>query len=154
MKDIVNYQIDENQKAFLDLLLEIDSICAKYEIPYTLGYGTLLGAIRHEGFIPWDNDVDINMTEKDYGRFVEACKKEPDRKTRILCDCRITRGYPKVYGRYYDLTCCRLSDKVNYWENICGRGIDIFYQIAIPKGEKGKDWLDYFYAYDEYVNDV
>lgn len=154
MKDIVNYQIDENQKAFLDLLLEMDSICAKYEIPYTLGYGTLLGAIRHEGFIPWDNDVDINMTEKDYGRFVEACKKEPDRKTRILCDCRITRGYPKVYGRYYDLTCCRLSDKVNYWENICGRGIDIFYQIAIPKGEKGKDWLDYFYAYDEYVNDV
>ena len=154
MKAILDYKIDHNQQAFLDLILEIDEICRKYDIRYTLGYGTLLGAIRHEGFIPWDNDIDINLSERDYNRFVEACKTELDGKNRILCDSRILRGYPKVYGRYYDLNCCRLSDKVNYWENICGRGVDIFYQLEVPPGEKGREYIDYFYAYDEYVNGV
>ena len=154
MKAILDYKIDHNQQAFLDLILEIDEICRKYDIRYTLGYGTLLGAIRHGGFIPWDNDIDINMSEQDYNKFVEACRRELDGKNRILCDSRILRGYPKVYGRYYDLNCCRLSDKVNYWENICGRGVDIFYQLEVPPGEQGQEYIDYFYAYDEYVNGV
>ena len=154
MKAVTDYQIDKNQQAFLDLILEIDGICRKHGIQYTLGYGTLLGAVRHEGFIPWDNDIDINMPEKDYDRFVRACREELDGVNRILCDSRITRGYPKVYGRYYDLNCCRLSDKVNYWENICGRGVDIFYQLEVPAGEAGQEYIDYFYAYDEYVNGV
>ena len=153
MKGILDYKLDENQSHQLRLLMEIDTICNEYGINYCLGYGTLLGAFRHEGFIPWDADIDITMTEEDYDKFAAACKKELDESVRVLCDSRNYRGYPKVYGRYYDISCCRLSDKVNFWDDVCGKGVDIFYQIDVPAGEEqGEEFIDYYYAYDEYAN--
>ena len=55
----------------LDLMLEFDAVCKKYGLTYFLEAGSLLGAIRHKGFIPWDDDVDVLMPRKDYQRFVE-----------------------------------------------------------------------------------
>ncbi len=60
----------------LDILLEIDRICKEHKIKYFLSSGTLLGAIRHRGFIPWDDDIDIDMMRPDYERFLEIAKKE------------------------------------------------------------------------------
>lgn len=61
------------QKGSLDILKKIDEICNKLNLKYCLAYGTLIGAIRHKGFIPWDDDVDIMMPRKDYRFFVISC---------------------------------------------------------------------------------
>lgn len=58
----------------LDVLDEVDRICRKYNITYYAEWGTLLGAIRHAGYVPWDDDLDIGMRREDYVKF---CKVAP-----------------------------------------------------------------------------
>lgn len=69
---------DEIKKIQLDILSCIDKFCNENNIKYSLGYGTLLGAVRHKGYIPWDDDVDLWMLREDYELFK---KKFLDQKT-------------------------------------------------------------------------
>ena len=64
------------QMRLLDIFIEIDRICRKHDIKYYLDFGCLIGAIRHKGFIPWDDDLDVTMPEADYRRFLEIAPKE------------------------------------------------------------------------------
>ena len=62
--------LKELHDVMLTMLVDIDAVCRKYGLRYYLAYGTLLGAVRHRGFIPWDDDADIVMPRKDYERFL------------------------------------------------------------------------------------
>lgn len=72
-------KLEKVQKILLGYLLEIDRICKKHDIKYFLAGGTLLGAIRHHGFIPWDDDADVMMLREDYDKFQKVVQQElPD----------------------------------------------------------------------------
>ena len=66
--------IEENKKLLLNLLINVASFCDNHQIKYSIAYGTLIGAIRHKGFIPWDDDIDIIMMRDDYERFCSLYK--------------------------------------------------------------------------------
>ena len=71
-----NTNILLTQKTSLKLLKIFANICQKYNLRYYIGGGTMLGAVRHKGFIPWDDDVDIDMPREDYKKFLNIYKKE------------------------------------------------------------------------------
>ena len=77
-----NFLIDTTMKtvwaAELEVLCEIAVVCEKYSIPWYMAYGSLLGAVRHEGFIPWDDDIDIAMPRQDYEVFVDYFVQNSD----------------------------------------------------------------------------
>lgn len=75
-KDIQDEKLRKLHDTELEILDKIDEICKKYNISYQLSGGTLLGAIRHKGFIPWDDDVDLTMVREDYDKFIKVAQKE------------------------------------------------------------------------------
>lgn len=80
---MADYNAEKLHKLELDMALEIKRICMMENINYFLIAGTLLGAIRHKGFIPWDDDMDIGMLRQDYEKFINVCPKLLDKKYYI-----------------------------------------------------------------------
>jgi lipopolysaccharide cholinephosphotransferase len=132
------------QLRMLDILVEIDRIFRKHNIPYWLEGGTLLGAVRHGGFIPWDDDLDICVEKKDMRKIKSVLKKElpsnfvfQDRFT----DYRLPVPFAKVRDNYSFV-------KEEYSENFKNSGlfVDI---IPVEKivSARIKGWLDYLYGH-------
>lgn len=65
-------ELEEQKQIQLNILRKVDAFCREHNLRYSLGGGTLLGAVRHKGFIPWDDDIDIMMPRPDYDRFVRS----------------------------------------------------------------------------------
>lgn len=74
--DYEDLNLRDAQMLMVDILKDVHNICEKHGLKYFLDAGTLLGAVRHKGFIPWDDDMDIGMLREDYERFLEIAKRE------------------------------------------------------------------------------
>lgn len=86
---------EERKTIQLDMLKEIDAFCRTNNIRYTLACGTLIGAIRHGGYIPWDDDVDITMPYDDMLKFKKLFKSE----TMKYCDIETEKNYGYEFSR-------------------------------------------------------
>ncbi len=92
-------ELKKLQMIELELLVEFDRICRRHEIAYSIDGGTLLGAVRHEGFIPWDDDADVIMTRSEYCKFIEVSHLELDKERFYLQDMNNTTGYRWGYAK-------------------------------------------------------
>lgn len=86
------------QKVLLEILHEIDCVCRRHNLRYSLFYGSLLGAVRHKGFIPWDDDADIAMPRDDYERFLRIAENELP-KGYFMQSYRTEEGYRHPFAK-------------------------------------------------------
>lgn len=129
-------QLDKIHALELKIAVEFKRICEKNEIPYFLIGGTLLGAVRHGGFIPWDDDMDIGMLRQDYERFLEACKQDLD-PAFFLQTWDTDPEYPFSYGklRLNGTECVEVFAEHNRSEHK-GLFVDIFPFDNVPDDPK------------------
>ena len=118
-------------EANLKLLKEIDRICRKYRIQYMLDSGTLLGAVRHKGFIPWDDDADVVFTRPNYEKFLKVAERELPKGMTLLRPQDIRGG--RVF---YDFTTRILYDNSRVHED---NG-----QMRFYEGKLNHLWVDLF----------
>lgn len=128
--------IDEIRARELNILTSVDSFCRENRIRYSLCGGTLIGAIRHKGYIPWDDDIDIFMPRPDYNRFIEIY----DDSIYKIQTCSDDNNYIGLFTKVYDSKTL-LKENGEFGEDV-GVNIDVFPIDGLPpKGIKQKLYL-------------
>ena len=121
--EIKYLSMDEIKSVELEILKYIHNFCIENDIKYFLNYGTLIGAVRHKGFIPWDDDIDICMFRKDYEKFIDLFSKD-DGIYKILSletDDKYYNNFMKVINSK-----TKIEDERNYKTYDLGIFVDIF----------------------------
>ena len=115
----------------LEIMDYIDKICKKYDIKYCIFWGSLLGAIRHKGFIPWDDDIDIAMLPDDYKKFMEVMENENSDKY-YLQNIYNTKYYIFPFSKVRKYHTTRIDEESNYLPFKKGINIDVFPLFKYP----------------------
>ncbi len=130
-------QINELKEIQLNILDTVDDFCKLNNITYYLACGTLLGAIRHKGYIPWDDDIDIAMPRPDYLKFLESFKAVNLEALSIYN----TKKCPFPYAKVMDIR-TQVVEDTNI-KQIIGVNIDIFPLDGLPTNIKSSNWHFY-----------
>lgn len=134
MLQLTNEQLRQLQLVQLELLLEFDRICRKHHIMYSLTGGTLLGAVRNGGFIPWDDDSDVSMMRSEYEKFVAVCEQELDTEKFYFQDIDRTPGYRWGYAKLRRKDTIFLRENQEHMPYEQGIFMDIFPRDSVPDG--------------------
>lgn len=136
--------------AHIEVLLEFDRVCNELGIKYFADYGTLLGAVRHKGFIPWDDDMDISMLRGDY----EILKEQADKHFRdgmmLYNKCRSAMGPMRVVNTIAPQISPDFLEK--YHGCPYSAGIDIYPIDRLPKDDSEKEYFRVLHQSIKYVS--
>lgn len=142
--------LKEIQQTELELLKKFDKICSENNIEYSLAGGSMLGAVRHHGMIPWDDDIDVYLKRPDYEKLMSL--KYEDERYEIK-SYRYTKGYYYPFAKMVDKTTCICED----WRAEKGMGLflDIFpidcFNINAPAEEREKIFEDITKKSDRWI---
>ena len=117
-------QLEELKQIELRILKQIHDICAQQGFRYFLVGGTLLGAIRHNGFIPWDDDIDIGMPRTDYERFIDYCSSNAV-PFKVICN-RLNKNYGYLFAKAMAPDTVLVEKMGNRYDVELGVFVDIF----------------------------
>lgn len=126
---------EEKRSIQLEMLKEIDAFCRSNGIKYSLAFGTLIGAVRHKGFIPWDDDLDIMMPLPDMLRFKELFRSD----TLKYCDVDVIKHYDFAFSRIAHTNTYNKRGLTCKTYGIC---IDTYPIVSIPSDKKQRE--DFF----------
>lgn len=130
---------DEQKRIQLNVLSRFMEICEKHQLKYSVAGGTLIGTIRHKGYIPWDDDIDIHMPRRDYDRFVQLYKEQyNDGKIKII-DRDTEKKYHMNFAKLHDTsTVLREKKVIDRYAMLYGIYIDIFPLDYVSKNESDR----------------
>lgn len=132
MISLTNEQLRQLQMIQLEMLIEVDRICKKCGIRYNIIAGTLLGAVRHGGYIPWDDDADVALLRPEYEKFRKACETELDTTRFYFQDHRATPGYRWGYGKIRRKGTAFVRENQEHMPYEQGVFIDVFPLDGVP----------------------
>ncbi len=133
-------QLEQLHSILYDMMCEVDRICRKHKIRYIICGGTLLGAVRHKGFIPWDDDVDIRMERKEYDKFCRVCQQELDPDKYFFQTYKTDPDYPWFYGKLRYNYSRYVRNGQEHLKMNDGIFVDIFVSDGLPN-ERSKQRL-------------
>ena len=136
MNNLKKLNIEEIKKLTLEILDDVTRVCKELNLQYFLDSGTLLGAVRHNGFIPWDDDIDICMPRPDYEIFIKKYNKLCDKNYYCL-DLNNSRKYFFPFAKVFDKRTIKTENgKMINWNKL---SVDIFPLDAYPEEKQERE---------------
>ena len=137
-----NNELRSLQLKMLEMIKYIDKLCKKNDIEYYIIYGSALGAIRHKGFIPWDDDFDIGMTYENYLKFIDVCKEQLNTKKYFLQNLDSEPNYYLSFMKLRDITTTLIEEGNKDRDITYGVYVDIFPFVGIPKNKLKRKFIE------------
>ena len=142
--NLTDNELKKLQSVELELLCEFDRICRKYGIIYSIDGGTLLGAVRHGGFIPWDDDADVIMVRDEYEKLLEVIDIEIDNNYFYFQDINRTEGYRWGYAKLRKQNTKFVRTNQQHLKYKQGIFLDIFVCDNVPENYILRAMVNYF----------